>query len=89
MPATDAAAARVWEEDPAACGMITTAGIRLLSSGKKYGAYILTTDVSLVAALTLPLRRGAAEREPGLTSTGLSAAAALRLEVMRSAKARS
>ncbi|MFQ5350722.1 MAG: uracil-xanthine permease family protein, partial [Thermoanaerobaculia bacterium] len=40
------------------CGMITVAGIRLLSSGKKDEAYILTTAVSLVAALTLPLAAG-------------------------------
>ncbi|MFQ5349816.1 MAG: solute carrier family 23 protein, partial [Thermoanaerobaculia bacterium] len=40
------------------CGMITVAGIRLLSSGEKDEAYILTTAVSLVAALTLPLAAG-------------------------------
>ncbi len=41
--------------------MITVAGIRLLSSGRKDEAYILTTAVSLVAALTLP---PAAGRDP-------------------------
>jgi xanthine/uracil permease len=40
------------------CGMITVAGIRLLGSGAKDEAYILTTAVSLVAALTLPLAAG-------------------------------
>jgi uracil-xanthine permease len=40
------------------CGMITVAGIRLLSSGEKDEVYILTTAVSLVAALTLPLAAG-------------------------------
>ncbi len=40
------------------CGMITVAGIRLLSSGRKDEAYILTTAVSLAAALTLPQAAG-------------------------------
>ena len=40
------------------CGMITVAGIRLLGSGEKDEAYLLTTAVSLVAALTLPLAAG-------------------------------
>ena len=40
------------------CGMITVAGVRLLSSGRKDEAYILTSAVSLVAALTLPLAAG-------------------------------
>ena len=40
------------------CGMITVAGIRLLGSGKKDEAYLLTTAVALVAALTLPLAAG-------------------------------
>ena len=43
------------------CGMITVAGIRLLGSGRKDEAYILTTAVALVAALTLP---AAAGRDP-------------------------
>ena len=38
--------------------MITVAGIRLLSSGKKDEAYVLTIAVSLVAALTVPLAAG-------------------------------
>ena len=37
------------------CGMITVAGIRLLGAGTKDEAYLLTTAVALVAALTLPL----------------------------------
>jgi xanthine/uracil permease len=37
------------------CGMIATAGLRLLSSGKKDETYRLTTAISLSAALTLPL----------------------------------
>lgn len=40
------------------CGMITVAGIRLLGSGEKDEAYLLTTAVALVAALTLPLAAG-------------------------------
>lgn len=37
------------------CGMIATAGLRLLASGKKDEAYLLTTAISLSAALTLPV----------------------------------
>jgi uracil permease len=36
------------------CGMIATAGLRLLNCGPKDEAYLLTTAISLVAALTLP-----------------------------------
>jgi xanthine/uracil permease len=36
------------------CGMIATAGLRLLASGVKDEVYLLTTAVSLIAALTLP-----------------------------------
>ncbi|HEX3130625.1 MAG TPA: solute carrier family 23 protein [Thermoanaerobaculia bacterium] len=41
------------------CGMIATAGLRLLSCGPKDDAYLLTTAVSLIAAVTLPLAAGA------------------------------
>lgn len=37
------------------CGMIATAGLRLLACGRKDEAYLLTTSISLIAALTLPL----------------------------------
>ncbi|HXU31550.1 MAG TPA: solute carrier family 23 protein [Thermoanaerobaculia bacterium] len=37
------------------CGMIATAGLRLLASGQKDEAYLLTTAISLSAALTLPV----------------------------------
>lgn len=37
------------------CGMIATAGLRLLASGPKDEAYLLTTAITLSAALTLPL----------------------------------
>jgi uracil permease len=37
------------------CGMIATAGLRLLACGEKDEVYLLTTAVTLVAALTLPL----------------------------------
>ncbi len=37
------------------CGMIATAGLRLLASGTKDEAYLLTTAISLSAALTFPL----------------------------------
>lgn len=37
------------------CGMIATAGLRLLASGTKDQVYFLTTALTLTAALTLPL----------------------------------
>src|SRR5436305_889515 len=37
------------------CGMIATVGLRLLGCGKKDEAWLLTTAISLMAALTLPL----------------------------------
>ena len=37
------------------CGMIATAGLRLLACGQKDEVYLVTTAVSLIAALTLPL----------------------------------
>ncbi len=37
------------------CGMITVAGLRLLTCGKKDEVYLLTTALTLAAALTLPL----------------------------------
>jgi len=37
------------------CGMIATAGLRLLASGVKDEVYFLTTALTLSAALTLPL----------------------------------
>lgn len=37
------------------CGMIATAGLRLLASGEKDETYLLTTAITLAAALTLPL----------------------------------
>ncbi|HZF13637.1 MAG TPA: solute carrier family 23 protein [Thermoanaerobaculia bacterium] len=37
------------------CGMIATVGLRLLGCGRKDEAYLLTTAISLMAALTLPL----------------------------------
>jgi len=37
------------------CGMIATAGIQLLAAGEKDEAYFLTTSVTLIVALTLPL----------------------------------
>lgn len=37
------------------CGMIATAGLRLLACGEKDEAFLVTTAVSLIAALTLPL----------------------------------
>lgn len=40
------------------CGMIATAGLRLLACGKKDEVYLVTTAVSLIAALTLPLAAG-------------------------------
>jgi len=36
------------------CGMIATVGLRLLSCGVKDEAWLLTTAISLIAALTLP-----------------------------------
>jgi uracil permease len=36
------------------CGMIATAGLRLLGCGPKDEVYLLTTAISLIAALTLP-----------------------------------
>ncbi|HEX9943056.1 MAG TPA: solute carrier family 23 protein [Thermoanaerobaculia bacterium] len=36
------------------CGMIATVGLRLLGCGKKDEAYLLTTAIALIAALTLP-----------------------------------
>ena len=44
------------------CGMIATAGLRLLACGPKDDVYLLTTAISLVAALTLPLA-AAAQKE--------------------------
>ncbi len=41
------------------CGMIATAGLRLLTCGPKDEVYLVTTAVSLIAALTLPLAAGA------------------------------
>lgn len=41
------------------CGMIATAGLRLLACGQKDEVYLVTTAVSLIAALTLPLAAGA------------------------------
>jgi xanthine/uracil permease len=41
------------------CGMIATAGLRLLACGTKDEVYLVTTAVSLIAALTLPLAAGA------------------------------
>ena len=41
------------------CGMIATVGLRLLGCGEKDEAYLLTTAVSLIAALTLPLAAAA------------------------------
>lgn len=40
------------------CGMIATAGLRLLACGEKDEAFLVTTAVSLIAALTLPLAAG-------------------------------
>jgi uracil permease len=40
------------------CGMIATAGLRLLACGPKDEVYLVTTAVSLIAALTLPLAAG-------------------------------
>jgi xanthine/uracil permease len=37
------------------CGMIATAGLRLLASGPRDEVYYLTTALGLAAALTLPL----------------------------------
>ncbi|HEV2853714.1 MAG TPA: solute carrier family 23 protein [Thermoanaerobaculia bacterium] len=37
------------------CGMIATAGLRLLACGEKDEAFLVTTAVSLIAALTIPL----------------------------------
>jgi uracil-xanthine permease len=44
------------------CGMIATAGLRLLGCGPKGDVYLLTTAISLIAALTLPLA-AAAQKE--------------------------
>jgi len=44
------------------CGMIATAGLRLLGCGPKDEAYLLTTAITLVAALTLP-SAAAAQKE--------------------------
>jgi uracil-xanthine permease len=41
------------------CGMIATAGLRLLACGQKDEVYLVTTAVSLIAAVTLPLAAGA------------------------------
>jgi len=41
------------------CGMIATAGLRLLACGPKDDVYLLTTAISLIAALTLPLAAAA------------------------------
>ncbi|HET9228210.1 MAG TPA: solute carrier family 23 protein [Thermoanaerobaculia bacterium] len=40
------------------CGMIATAGLRLLASGEKDEVFLVTTSISLIAALTLPLAAG-------------------------------
>lgn len=40
------------------CGMIATAGLRLLACGEKDEVFLVTTAVSLIAALTLPLAAG-------------------------------
>ncbi|HEX7181815.1 MAG TPA: solute carrier family 23 protein [Thermoanaerobaculia bacterium] len=40
------------------CGMIATAGLRLLACGTKDEVYLVTTAISLIAALTLPLAAG-------------------------------
>lgn len=40
------------------CGMIATAGLRLLACGEKDEVYLVTTAVALIAALTLPLAAG-------------------------------
>ena len=40
------------------CGMIATAGLRLLACGQKDEAFLVTTAVSLIAALTLPPAAG-------------------------------
>jgi uracil-xanthine permease len=37
------------------CGMIATVGLRLLSCGKQDEVFLLTTAITLIAALTLPL----------------------------------
>jgi uracil-xanthine permease len=41
------------------CGMIATAGLRLLACGPKDDVYLLTTAITLIAALTLPLAAAA------------------------------
>ncbi|HKV13189.1 MAG TPA: solute carrier family 23 protein [Thermoanaerobaculia bacterium] len=48
------------------CGMIATAGLRLLACGQKDEVFLVTTAVSLIAALTLPLAAG--NRKEWLTS---------------------
>jgi xanthine/uracil permease len=40
------------------CGMIATAGLRLLACGEKDEVFLVTTAISLIAALTLPLAAG-------------------------------
>jgi len=40
------------------CGMIATAGLRLLACGQQDEAFLVTTAVSLIAALTLPPAAG-------------------------------
>ncbi len=40
------------------CGMIATAGLRLLACGQKDEVFLVTTAISLIAALTLPLAAG-------------------------------
>lgn len=40
------------------CGMIATTGLRLLACGQQDEVYLVTTAVSLIAALTLPLAAG-------------------------------
>ncbi len=40
------------------CGMIATAGLRLLACGQKDEVFLVTTAVSLIAALTLPPAAG-------------------------------
>ena len=41
------------------CGMIATAGLRLLACGEKDEVFLVTTAISLIAALTLPSAAGA------------------------------
>lgn len=40
------------------CGMIATAGLRLLACGEQDEVFLVTTSISLIAAVTLPLAAG-------------------------------